>query len=186
MMIINLPIKSDVPVVAPGDSCCNCDSTASVTSQLTDLRRMPLWGLAGAEIKVKLPFPYCELCAATANRRRPTALGVIAVSLLLALVLGMCWLFAGPQLSEELTEYIVAPFLLIFCFAAVIGFYALKKPSGEQTSYYQPIKLKNTGHKWPADITGLELAFTNARYADKFSMVNLATIAAKKIKVSKA
>jgi hypothetical protein len=147
---------------------------------------MPLMGLAGAEIKITLPFPYCELCAATARRRRPTALGVIAVSSLLVLILGMCWLFFGPQMSEEKTAYVVAPILIVLSFATVLGFYALRKPSSVQTSYYQPIRLKNTGHKWPADITGLELAFTNNQYAEQFSSANQAAISAKKLKVTNA
>jgi hypothetical protein len=186
MIFINLPIKSDVPLVAPADSCCNCSSTVNVKPESTDLRRMPLMGFAGAEIKITLPFPYCELCAATARRRRPTVLGVAAVSALLALVLGMCWLFLGPQLSIERTTYVVAPILILLSFASVLGFYALRKPSGSQTSYYQPIKLKNTGHKWPADITGLELAFTNSLYAEKFSSANQAAILAKKLNVENA
>jgi hypothetical protein len=143
-------------------------------------------GLAGAEIKIALPFPYCEVCAPTARRRRPTVLGVLAISSLLALILGMCWLSFGPQLSEEKTTYVVAPILIALSLAIVLGFYALRKPAGAQTSYYQPIKLKNTGHKWPADITGLELAFTNRQYAEQFSSANQAAISAKKLKVANA
>lgn len=186
MILVDLPIKSDVPLRAPSEICCNCGSSVNVRPTATDLRRMPLMGFAGAEIKLTLPFPYCESCAVTARRRRPTALGVIAVSSLLALVLGMCWLFLGPQLSEESTAYVVAPVILALSFAAVIGFYSLRKPAGEQTSYYQPVRLKNTGHKWPADITGLELAFTNGRYAESFSGANQAAILAGKLKVSNA
>jgi hypothetical protein len=58
--------------------------------------------------------------------------------------------------------------LVALSFLGVLGFYGLRKPTGDQTSYYQPIKLKNTGNKWPTDITGLELAFTNSQYAEKF------------------
>jgi hypothetical protein len=186
MILINLPIKTDVPLVAPADACCNCGSTINVKAEPTDLRRMPLMGLAGAEIKVTLPFPYCEVCAATAQRKRPNALGIIAVSALLALVFGIAWLFLGPQTSEETTLYVVAPALVVLSFATVAGFYALRKPSGSQTSYYQPVKLKNTGHKWPADITGLELAFTNKQFAEKFANANQPAIAAMKLKVSDA
>jgi hypothetical protein len=186
MILIDLPIKSDVPLRAPSENCCNCGSSANVTPIATDLRRMPLMGLAGAEIKLTLPFPYCEACAPTARRRRPTALGVIAVSLLLALVLGMCWLFLGPQLSEEKAAYVVAPILVVVSFAVVLAFYSLRRAAGAQTSYYQPVKLKNTGHRWPADITGLELAFTNRKYAETFSSANQTAISMHKLKVSDA
>ncbi len=111
-------------------------------------------------------------------------LGIAAITALIALMLGMCWLFYGPQLSEETTISLVAPTLVFLSLGTVLGFYALRRPSASQTSYYQPVKLKNTGHKWPADITGLELAFTNRAYAEKFSEANQAAVAAKKLKVA--
>lgn len=184
MIFIKLPIKSDIPVVAPGDFCCNCGSADNVKPELTDLRRMPLFGLAGAEIKISLPFPYCAKCVETSRRRRPTLLGIIAISLLLALILGMCWFFVGPQFSEDTTQYIVAPLIILLSLGAVVSLFSLRKPSGTQTSSYQPVVLKNTGHKWPADITGLELAFTNRAYAKEFAAANLAAITAGKIKVA--
>ena len=186
MLFVNLPIKSDVAIVAPVESCCNCGSTSNVKPKATDLRRMPLMGLAGAEIQVELPFPYCDTCAVTASRRPPAPLGIVALSCLVSLVLGMAWLFLGPQLSEDITLYIVAPVIVLASLALVWSFYRLRKASSGQTSYYQPVKLKNTGHKWPVDITGLELGFTNREYAAKFAAANHGAIAAKKLKVSAA
>lgn len=183
MIFVNLPIKSDVPLVAPIESCCNCGSTVHVTTESTDLRRMPLFGLAGAEIKIELPFPYCERCIPTSRRRRPTVLGVASVAALLSLVLGMCWIFFGPQLSEEEMMFIVAPALVTLSIGVVLSFYVFRRPTDTQTSFYQPIKLKNTGHRWPADITGLELAFTNHEYAGKFADANHAAIVSKKLTV---
>ncbi|MYN05135.1 hypothetical protein GTP41_23850 [Pseudoduganella sp. DS3] len=138
------------------------------------------------EIKVVLPFPYCEICAITANRRRPSVLGVIAVSSLLSLIFGMFWIFFGPQLPEEQIIYMVVPILIALSFSLVLGSYALRKRSKGQTSFYQPVKLKKTGHRWPADVTGLELAFTNPQYAQKFSLANQSVLVAKKLKVSSA
>ena len=186
MLFINLPIKSDVPLVAPSDICCNCGTTENIKAVQTDLRRMPLMGFAGAEIKITLPFPYCEVCSKTANRKRPNVLGIAAISALIAIIFGMAWLFLGPQTSEETTLYVVAPSLAVLSLALVIGYYTLRKPSASQSSYYQPVQLKNTGHKWPADITGLELKFSNSQYAQKFAAANQAAIAAKKLKVSGA
>ena len=80
MMVVNLPIKSNVPLMAPADSCCNCGSTDKVKMTDTDLRRMPAMGLAGAEIKIVLPFPYCKECVPSAKRRRPGALGILAIN----------------------------------------------------------------------------------------------------------
>jgi hypothetical protein len=186
MILIDLPIKSDVPLVAPADSCCNCGSTSNITMEATDLHRMPLMGMVGAQINVALPFPYCQTCVSTARRKRPNALGIVAISTLLALLLGMAWIFLGPQTSEDTTLHIVAPVVVVLSLAIIAAFYAMRRASGSQTSYYQPIMLKNTGHKWPADITGLELAFTNAQYAARFASANRAAIDAMKLKVSNA
>ncbi|NHZ97823.1 hypothetical protein [Massilia sp. CCM 8734] len=182
-MFVNLQIKNDVQLVAPVDSCCNCGSTQDVRMEATDLRRLPLFGLAGAEIKIELPFPYCSGCVSSSQRRRPTVLGIAAVTALLSLVLGMCWIFFGPQFAEEKIVTIVVPMLVITSLCIVLGFYGLRRPSAKQSSFYQPVKLRNTGHQWPADITGLELAFTNHDYGKKFADANRTAIAAKKLKV---
>jgi hypothetical protein len=186
MMLVNLPVNSEVQLVAPIDSCCNCGSTTDVRVAETDLRHMPMMGLAGAEISVALPFPYCPGCVKTARRRRPGLLGILAVSALLATVLAMCWLFFSPPLSEETTSFIVAPAIGALSLGMVLMFYLLRKPAGQQSSYYQPVKLKKTGHKWPADITGLELGFTNHQYAGQFSAANQRAIASRQLKVSRA
>jgi hypothetical protein len=113
-------------------------------------------------------------------------LDVGAVTGLLSLALGICWIFFGPQLTEEQMMLIVAPALVILSLGIVLSFYALRRPSPTQSSFYQPVKLKNTGHKWPADVTGLELAFTNHEYAGKFADANQAAITANKLTVVNA
>ena len=186
MLFVNLPLQSDVPLVAPMACCCNCGSSSELNPLPTDLRRMPLMGLAGTEIKVELPFPYCQGCAATARRRRPTALGVIAVTCLLSIVLGMGLLFLGPQLSEDVMTLVVAPAVVLVSLGLVLAFYGFRKKSPGQTSYYQPVRLKNTGHRWPADITGLELGFTNPKFAAVFATANQQAVASGLLKVSAA
>ena len=184
MLFVNLPLQSDVPLVAPMACCCNCGSTSQLSPLPTDLRRMPAMGLAGTEIKIELPFPYCERCAVTARRRRPTALGVIAVTCLLTIAMGICWLTLGPQLSEEAMTMVVAPAVVLLSLGLVLAFYGLRRKSTGQTSYYQPVRLKNTGHRWPADITGLELGFTNPAYASAFATANQQSVSSGQLKVS--
>ena len=175
---------SDVKVVEPIDSCCNCGSESGIELYQTDMRRMPLLGLAGVEIKVSLPFPYCRVCSSSAKRRRPTLLGILASSALLAIVIGMAWMFLGPTLSGDNAVAVVGVGIVAISLLIVLGFFFLRRPAGDQTSYYQPVILKKTGHKWPADITGLELAFTNPEYAKKFVLANESVIADGKLKIS--
>lgn len=183
MILVNLPIKSDAPVVAPMHLCCNCGSTNNIKTVDTDLRRMPLFGFAGVEIKIGLPFPYCSNCIKSAKRRRPSVLGVLALGVLLAIAMGTALLFLGPQLSEHTIFNFAVPAICVASLLIVLAFYSIRKKSGLQSSYYQPVKLLNTGHKWPADITGLELGFTNKNYAEIFSSVNSEPINSKIIKV---
>lgn len=56
-MFFNFAIKSKLPVVAPISMCCNCGCTDKIEVLMTDLRRMPMLGLACIEIKVALSFP---------------------------------------------------------------------------------------------------------------------------------
>ncbi len=186
MLFVNLPLKSDVPLVAPMASCCNCQATSQLRPVPTDLRRMPMLGLAGTEIRIELPFPYCETCAVTARRRRPTAIGVIAMSCLLAIAAGLGWLLLGPEVSDDATAFVVAPGIVLVSLGLVLAFYRLRRKSSNQTSYYQPVILKKTGHRWPADITGLELGFTNRAYASAFATANEQAVSSGKLKVSAA
>ena len=102
------------------------------------------------------------------------------------MALGMCWLLLGPQLSENAMMLAVAPALILASLGLVMGFYRLRRKSPSQTSYYQPVRLKNTGHRWPVDITGLELGFTNSAYASSFATANQHAVSSGKLKVSTA
>jgi hypothetical protein len=184
MIFVKLPIENDVPLVAPIDSCCNCGATNDIATTLTDLRHMPYWGLAGNEIAIALPFPYCASCVPSSRRRRPTVWRVSAMTALLSMVFGMGLMFYGPQLSEETSVSLVMPALVILSLAIVLSFYIFKRPKGTQSTCYQPVKLLNSVHRWPAHIAGLELGFTNPQYRLKFIAANQVAIAANMLKVA--
>lgn len=79
---------------------------------------------------------------------------------------------------------VVAPIVLILGVVITLGFYARRRRTGSQTCVYQPVRLKNTIHKWPADIIGIELEFTNKQYGEKFAAANQAAIRVKKLRIS--
>ena len=186
VLYVSQTFQSDVPLAAPMSCCCNCGSTTQVNPISTDLRRMPMLGLADAEIRFEFPFPHCDRCAVTARRLRPTALGVVAVTCLLSIVLGMGFLFLGPQLPEETVTMLVAPAVVLLSFGLVLAFYGLRRRAPGQTSYYQPVRLGRTTHRWPANITKLELRFTNRAYASIFASENQQAVVAGQLKVSAA
>ncbi|MBV8210128.1 MAG: hypothetical protein JO133_08710 [Burkholderiaceae bacterium] len=111
---------------------------------------------------------------------------MIAIACLLAIALGLGWMMSRLQVSEDATTFVVAPAIVMVSLGLVLAFYRLRRKFSNQTSYYQPVVLKNTGHRWPADITGLELGFTNSAYASAFAAANEHAVSTGKLKVSVA
>ena len=105
---------------------------------------------------------------------------------MLAIAAGLGWLLLGPEVSDDATAFVVAPGIVLVSLGLVLAFYRLRRKSSNQTSYYQPVILKKTGHRWPADITGLELGFTNRAYASAFATANEQAVSSGKLKVSAA
>jgi hypothetical protein len=186
---MSIPIENNIPLIMPADSCCNCGSMDNIREILTDLRRVPYLGFARVEVKLALPFPYCEACASTARRlplldvRSLNARSIIAICVCVGLALGLSWPYLPTEVSEQ-PMFLVAPIVLFLSVVITLEFYARRRRTGSQTSVYQPVRLKNTIHKWPADIIGIELEFTNKQYGEKFAAANQAAIRAKKLRIS--
>ena len=184
MMFFSINMDNEVPLVIPTDICCNCSSQHDIESIKTDIRYMPLFGLAGAEVKINIPFPYCPNCISSANKKRPGVLGFLAISTLVFAILIMGWLFYLSSLfSTPISEYVFIPIAAAISLALNIGFFFLRKKKTNQTSYYQPVKLKKVRGKWPNAIGFLSLAFTNPSYAKLFIESNQESITNKCLKV---
>lgn len=74
-MFFSINMDNEVPLVIPTGTCCNCSSQDNVELIETDLRYMPLLGLAGAEVAIPIPLPYCPNCMSSASKMRPGLLG---------------------------------------------------------------------------------------------------------------
>lgn len=186
MIFLNFKIRNEVPLQIPADTCCNCSSTSGLEPQVTKLKHMPYMGLGSSEVTMPIPFPYCASCKKTSGRYRPHPFGILAVTVLIAVALIIAWFFGAGPLVDKLPIELVAGGLFILSLGAVLGFYALRKPAGSQTSYYQPIRLVKVSQKWPADITGMVLSFSNHQYRDKFEAANQEVISKGILKVSAA
>ena len=176
-------IKSDVKFNVPTDLCCNCGSTAGLTPVATRLKKTRYMVLAGTEITVTLNFPYCPDCVATAKRSPVGIASKLLMAILLFLIALTVWAFASPSITQAVPISMVLPALTVLSLGVVFGIYSLLKPKGNQTSYYQPVRLKKVRQKFTGGITGYVLAFTNNAYERKFVSVNQEAIARDMIEV---
>jgi hypothetical protein len=182
-VLTSFTVNNEVPLHFPGDVCCNCGESGSVEQLETNLRLMPLGGLAGAQITVPVPLPYCNKCKATARRGRPNVFGIVAMIALLALTMITAWFLAAGELVDKLPLELAAAAATLLSIALVVAFYATRRPKQPQTSYYQPVRLVKLSQKWPADISAMVLYFSHQSFARKFEAANQDAIAKGILKV---
>jgi hypothetical protein len=144
---------------------------------------MPLGGLAGAQITVPVPFPYCNNCGATSRRGRPNVLGIIAITVLLALAMVTVWFLKAGELVDRVPVELAAAAALLASIVIMAMYYATRRAKQPQTSYYQPVRIVKLSHKWPADITAMILRFSNETYARKFEAANSVAVSKGILKV---
>ncbi len=176
-MLTTFTVNNEVPLKFPADICCNCGESSPLKQLETKLRLMPLGGLAGAQITVPVPLPYCDNCRASSRRGRPNVLGIVAMTALLALIVFTTWLFVAGELVDKFPIERVAAGAILLSITLVVAFYATRRPRQPQTSYYQPVQLVKLSQKWPADITAMVLRFSHQPFARKFEAANQDAIA---------
>jgi hypothetical protein len=182
-VIATFNVRNDVPLHVPTDVCCNCGGSSSIEQLETKLRLMPVGGLAGAQVTVPVPFPYCSSCSATSRRGRPNVLGIIAITALLALGMITAWFLKAGELVDKIPVEVAAGVALLVSILIVAAYYATHRPKKPQTSYYQPVRIVKLSQKWPADITAMVLRFSNQAFASKFADANSVAISQGILKV---
>jgi hypothetical protein len=182
-VLTTFTVNNEVPMHFPADLCCNCGAGRPIEQLETKLRLLPLGGLAGAQVTISVPLPYCGDCRATSRRGRPNVLGIIAVTVLLAMTMITAWFFLAGELVDKLSLELAALSAAVVSMALVAAFYTTRRPRQSQTSYYQPVRLMRLSQKWPADITAMVLRFSNHTFARKFEAANQDAIAKGILKV---
>lgn len=169
----------EVAVVFPATRCCNCGATGKLSIREQDTKKTNYLLFAGTELTFKLPLPVCKRCRKSLRRRVPTLLHkflllfvVAFVLFLLAVTVGANVLQRVPAISNHLF-----PFCLLSAFVLLWAFYAARRPRGNQTSYYQPVRLGKLKRGFVSgDIQGVGLRFTNLTYLRDFQQLNKAVI----------
>jgi hypothetical protein len=177
----------------PATFCCNCGNI-DCAPEIQDTRVTRYYGIGGVETTFQLAIPVCAACRKT-TRRRPS--GWLARLLVWAVV--SCVVFGGLiALGESVTlplrvsEHLFA-LAAALALVLVVLFYRLRRPKPPQTSFYQPVRIRDARLRFDhasgdgaGRIAFMKLAFTNPEYLNVFATANRDAIAAKTLAVVKA
>ena len=173
----------------PAAFCCNCGDT-NCTTEIQHTRVARDRGLGGARTTFQLAIPVCARCLKS-TRRRPSGWS----SRLLVWAVTVCVLFFALMVIGESFTFPVWPVERVLGISAgialvlVVLFYRLRRPKPPQTSYYQPVRIKDARLEF-GDAVGrvafMKLAFTNHEYLNVFVSANREAIKAKRVAAVKA
>lgn len=173
-----LEIGTGGEIEFPTELCCNCASPDRVDPVDSELKLTRYFGMGGSEYAFTWPLPYCPECQVTASRNPLNRLHVVLVvgvwttALFLAATIGQMAL--GRNLLEG-NDFWIA---LVVSTVLVAGFYAARRPQGQQTSYYQPVRIRKLRQKFTSgEVTGIVLGFTNRLYMRRFQEQNARSLA---------
>jgi len=162
-------------VAFPNMRCCNCGTAAGLSVKEQDTKKTNYFLLAGTELTFRLPLPVCGLCEKSLKRRAPTIVHKLLLLFLVAFTLFFLIAMSSPDFL--LRFQVISNNLFYFCLGAAFlllwGFYALRRPSGTQTSFYQPVRLGTIKRAFMSGkIEAIGFRFTNADYMRDFMRAN--------------
>jgi hypothetical protein len=177
------------PLNFPPAFCCNCGDI-NCTPELQDTRVTRHFFMAGAETTFLLSVPICAACRKTLRRRPQGLLSRLLVWVVSTGVVfgGMLLLGRNVTLPLWMTEnlFIISAVLALLL---VVLFYRLRRPKPPQTSFYQPVRIKEANLQFGGEhgqVAFMKLAFTNHEYLNVFATANRDAINAKLLAAVKA
>ena len=168
----------------PISFCCNCGEV-NCQSEVQDTRVTRFFGIRGTESTFHLTLPVCMACRKSLRRRPPgffSMLFVFAVGTGVALLLGYL-LSRSMQYPAWMVTHRIAIGAVLGAIAAIV-FYRLRSARPPQTSFYQPVRIKQAKVQFggvmggPGHVAFLKLAFTNPDYLNIFMNANREAIQA--------
>lgn len=183
-------MQADAPQLDfPATFCCNCGDT-NCSPEIQDTRVTRGLGIGGVTTTFQLSIPICEACRKSLRRRpsgwllRLLVLAGTGIVILGALIFSAKTSTLPAWISENL--FIIGGALAL---VLVVLFYRLRRAKPPQTSYYQPVRIKDVRllfAEGAGRIAFMKLAFTNPDYLNVFSTANRDAIKAKTLAVVKA
>ncbi|HEY6126116.1 MAG TPA: hypothetical protein VIV63_15800 [Steroidobacteraceae bacterium] len=175
----------------PSSFCCNC-GVAECSTETQDTRVSRFFGIGRTDTTFKLSVPVCTACRRTI-RRKPAGffsrLGVLV--LVTGVIFGICIAMGTTVALPLWIDYMYAGSVVLGLLLTFL-FYRLRRPKPPQTSFYQPVRIKNVRLQFSGLMAGegqvafMKLAFTNPDYLSAFAVANQDAIKAKRVAVVKA
>lgn len=193
-MIVNVPlgpvpINSEATFVFPSSRCCNCGTTKAIFIQDQNTKVIRYFVFAGTEITFELPLPVCRDCAQSLERRVPTLfhkfMMVAVVTAVVCLIL-LATLSQNPSRIPFIANNLFTSSVAI-ALTLVFAFYSLRRPSGTQTSFYQPVRISKLDREFVSGaIKRIGFGFTNPVYLREFSKANAPALKAGLVTATKS
>jgi hypothetical protein len=174
---------STPPLSFPRAFCCNCGN-ANCVAEVQHTRVTRFFGIGGGETTFQLSIPICPACLKSTRRPPSTWLFRLLVFMACFAVLsGVLWYASGPAWPLWVTDHLwwISAGLSL---ALVVLFYRMRRPTPPQTSFYQPVRIRDANVQFAAgrgEAAWLKLAFTNAEYLAVFVAANREAIQSRRL-----
>jgi hypothetical protein len=175
----------------PASFCCNCGATDCQT-EIQETRVTRFFKIGRTDTTFKLSVPVCAECRRSTKRRPAGFFSRLGVLLLITAVLfGLSLTLVNTVALPLWIDYLSAGSVLLGLILTFV-FYRLRRPKPPQTSFYQPVRIKEARLQFTGLMAGaghvgyMKLAFTNPDYLNVFVDANQEAIRAKQVSVVKA
>jgi hypothetical protein len=128
----------------------------------------------GTEWSITFGLPYCDQCRPTAERIPPSFGKKFWVWLLWLWIifLGATIGFIATDTATPENGWAFFAGCAVLSAAGVFSWYSRRRPVGDQTSFYQPVRVLKLKQKFSGETVGIVLGFTNPRFAEDFLKLN--------------
>ena len=175
----------------PASFCCNCGAT-DCESEIQETRITRFFGIGRTDTIFKLSVPVCAGCRRTTKRRPAGFFSRLSVLLLVtAILFGVSLTLVTTVALPLWIGYMSAGSVLLGLILTFV-FYRFRRPTPPQTSFYQPVRIKEARLQFTGLMAGaghvgyMKLAFTNPDYLNVFVDANQEAIRSKHVSVVKA
>ena len=168
-------INPDAKFVFPQSRCCNCGTTSNISTENQNTKVTRYFMFAGTEITFDFSLPVCPDCSISLRRRVPTLFHKFLVVAAVTAAVFLLFVTVLAQVTSKVPfiAYNTFPSSLVISTILVFVFYALRRPRGNQTSVYQPVRISKLDQEFVSgDIKTIGFAFTNAMYLHDFVQAN--------------
>jgi hypothetical protein len=179
------------PLGFPASFCCNCGST-DCQNEIQDTRVTRFFKIGRTDTTFKLSVPVCAACRKTTKRRPAGFFSRLGVLILVTAVLFCVSLTLVTSAVLPLWIGYMSGGSVLLGVILTILFYRFRRPTPPQTSFYQPVRIREARLHFTGLMAGagqvayMKLAFTNPDYLNLFVDANQEAIRAKHLSVVKA